>query len=96
MKSTSPCFHWGERSSGAVISTFRTLPFCCHPSHPRGVGQDILKHQGVDVHQTGLQEMQGEHRQLLVVEPIGRDLATFPVEDEAVGAIPVRSISHTL
>ena len=33
--------------------------------------------------------MQGQYRQLLVLQPIGRDLAALAKEDETIGAIPV-------
>ncbi len=33
--------------------------------------------------------MQGQYRQLLVLQPIGRDLAALAKEDEIIGTIPV-------
>src|SRR5882672_12575251 len=33
--------------------------------------------------------MQAEHRQLLVIKPIRRNLTALTIEDEAVGAVPV-------
>jgi hypothetical protein len=33
--------------------------------------------------------MQGEYRQLLVIEPIRRHLTALAIEDEAVGTVPV-------
>lgn len=33
--------------------------------------------------------MQGQNGQLLILQPVGRDLATFAKEDEIIGTIPV-------
>jgi hypothetical protein len=39
-------------------------------TRPGGLQEDLLDHQGIDVDQTDLQEMQREHRDLLIVESI--------------------------
>jgi hypothetical protein len=42
----------------------------------------------VDVDQGGLEDVQGEHPELLLVAAVGRELAAFAVEDHAVDAVP--------
>lgn len=55
---------------------------------PLGFVQDLLHHQGVDVNQADLKQVQTEHLHLLVLEPIAGKLAPFAVQDEVVGTVP--------
>lgn len=40
----------------------------CHGILPSLLGQDLLDHQGVDVDHTILNQMQGKHADLMIVE----------------------------
>ena len=60
-----------------------------HAVHPRRLREDLLDHQGIHIHEAHLEEMEGEDRLFLVLEPVGSDFATLPIEDEPVGAVPV-------
>ena len=54
-----------------------------------GVVEHVLDHEGVDVDEHGLQQVQAEHREFLLVTAVGGELAAFPEEDEPVGGVPV-------
>ncbi len=54
-----------------------------------GLCEDALDEQGVEVHERGLQKVQGEHRGLLVFAVGAGELAVLAVEDDGVGAVPV-------
>ncbi|BFU46671.1 hypothetical protein KRMM14A1004_49080 [Krasilnikovia sp. MM14-A1004] len=41
------------------------------------VGEDVLDHEGVDVHQGGLQYAQAQHGQFLLVSAVGGDVAAL-------------------
>jgi hypothetical protein len=56
--------------------------------HPGQLGEHTLKHQRVDVHQAGLEQVKRVHGDLLIFKPIARDLATLAKEDKPVGAVP--------
>ena len=51
-----------------------------HAIHPRGLRQDLLNHQGIHIHEAHLEQMKREHRHFLVVEPVGGNLPTLPIE----------------
>jgi len=59
-----------------------------HPGSPRRLLEHALKHQRVDVDEARLQQVQGEDRDLLVLDAVRGDLAALAEEDEAVGAVP--------
>jgi len=48
-----------------------------------------LEHQGINVDERVLEEMQGEGRQCLVFPPIRGDIPAFAKEDEIIGAVPI-------
>jgi hypothetical protein len=48
-----------------------------------------LNHQGVDIDQAGLEQVQRQDGDLLVVESVGRDLPALAIENELIGAVPV-------
>jgi hypothetical protein len=52
------------------------------------LGEHTLKHQSVDVHQTGLEQVKRVHGDLLIFEPIAGDLAALTKKDEAIRAVP--------
>jgi hypothetical protein len=60
----------------------------CHPRSPGRLLEHALKHQRVDVHEARLEQVQGEDRDLLVLDAVRGDLAALAEEDEAVGAVP--------
>jgi hypothetical protein len=53
---------------------------------PGGLAEYALKHQRVDVDHAVLQQVQGQHSCLLILQPVGGDLAATAIEDEIVGA----------
>lgn len=55
-----------------------------HPRQPRRLLEHALQHQRVDVDQARLQQVQREHGKLLILEPVGRDLAALAEKDEAL------------
>jgi hypothetical protein len=55
---------------------------------PFGFGQDVLEHQGVDVDEGGLEEVQGEYRELLLVAAVAGKLAALAEEDDVVDVVP--------
>jgi len=59
-----------------------------HALQPDRFAKHALEHQSVDVDHAVLQQVQGQHGCLLVLQPVGGDLATAAIEDEIVGAIP--------
>ncbi len=48
-----------------------------------------LKEQGVDVHECGLEEVQGEHGYLGVLTVGAGEVAVLAVEDHCVAGVPV-------
>ena len=50
-----------------------------HALHPIRFGQNTLDHQGVDVDQADLQQVERQHGELLVPQVVGSDLTTFAV-----------------
>jgi hypothetical protein len=66
----------------------RGRPFGAHTLQPDWLAEYALKHQGVDVHHTVLQQVQSQHGGFLVLKPVGRDIAAAAIENEIVGAIP--------
>ena len=58
-------------------------------SRQPALGEHVLKHQGVDIHQTRLEQVKREHGDFLIFEPIARDFAALTEEDEAIRAVPV-------
>src|SRR5712692_4487662 len=71
-----------ERREGAEIFRRQALL-------PARLTQDPLDHQRVDIDQGTLQEMQRQHRQLLVFPLIGGKFSSFAKENKIVGAVPV-------
>jgi hypothetical protein len=59
------------------------------PPLPRGLCEHLLDHQGVDVYQADLEQVEREHGHLLILPLIARELATLAIQDEIVGAVPV-------
>jgi hypothetical protein len=55
---------------------------------PLGPGQHLLDHQCIHVHQAHLKQVQREHQDLLVLQPIASELPALAVQDEVVGAVP--------
>jgi hypothetical protein len=48
-----------------------------------------LDHQGVDVDEAGLEQVEAEHGEFLVLATVGGELTAVAVADEAVGGVPV-------
>ncbi len=59
------------------------------PPLPRGLCEHLLDHQGVDIHQADLEEMDREHTDLLLLSGIARELAALAIEDKRIGTVPV-------
>jgi hypothetical protein len=55
---------------------------------PGLIGQDILKHEGVDIDEGGLQYAQAQHGHLDLLAAVGGDLPAAAVADHRVGAVP--------
>ena len=53
------------------------------------VVEDLLDHEGVDVDEGGLEEVEAESGEFLVVSLVGGDVAAFAVVNEPVGGVPV-------
>jgi hypothetical protein len=53
-----------------------------------GVVEDMLDRHGVDVDEHGLEEVEAECGESLIVEAVGGDVAAVAVEDEAVRRVP--------
>src|SRR4029434_4681334 len=49
----------------------------------------MLQHEGVDVDERDLEEMQSEHSDFLIFQATGGHLAAFAIEDEIVRTVPV-------
>jgi hypothetical protein len=60
-----------------------------HPPHSFVFAEHPLNHQRIDIHHRVLQQVQRQHRHLLIFSAIGRDLAPFANENEVVGTVPV-------
>ena len=69
---------------------------CVEAAAPGGFGQYLLDHEGVDVDERQLNQMQTEHPDLLIVDPVGGHLAALAEEDEVVDVIPVLDDVETL
>ena len=69
---------WGQRAE--ILNR--------QPRRPGRFPKDPLEHQGINVYQRILEEMQGEDRQCLVFPPIRGDIPAFAKEDEIIGAVP--------
>ena len=50
--------------------------------------QHLLQHEGVDLHHAVLEQMQGEHADLVILVTIANHFAAAGEEDEVVGAVP--------
>jgi hypothetical protein len=57
------------------------------PSRLR-LGQDLLKLERIDVHHAVLQQMEAQHRDLVILAAVAGKLAAAGKEDELVGAAP--------
>jgi hypothetical protein len=51
--------------------------------------QDLLQHQGVDIHHAILEQMQGEHADFMIFAAIAGHFAATSEEDKIVGAVPL-------
>jgi hypothetical protein len=71
-----------ERRERAQVLLFHLLEL-------PGLGEHLLDKQGIDIHQADLEQVERECCQLLLIQAVGREVATFAVEDETVGPIPV-------
>jgi hypothetical protein len=67
-----------------------------HPREPHRFVQYALQHQRIDVDQARLQQVQRKNRELLILKPVGCDLAALAEKDEAVRAVPVLDDVETL
>lgn len=63
--------------------------FFRQPFEPRFFCQHLLNHEGINVHETYLEQMKRKHRDLPIIEPVGRKLSAFTIENEGIGSIPV-------
>ena len=61
----------------------------CHLIPPTIVSEDGLNHQGINVNQGNLQQMQRQHSHLLIFKSVGRHLAALAEEDKIIRTIPV-------
>src|SRR5207248_613690 len=59
------------------------------PPLPRGLCEHLLDHQGIDIYQTDLEQVEREHADLLVLPFIAGELAALAIQNEIVGAVPV-------
>jgi hypothetical protein len=59
------------------------------PIGPMGLGENLLKHEGVDEDHAVLKQVQAEHADLLILAPIAGELAASGEEHEVIGAVPV-------
>jgi transposase-like protein len=73
------------------IDERRQRPKILHgqPCGPGGLTEHPLQHQGIDIDQGVLEQMQREHRQLLVFAPIRGNLSAFAKEDKIIRAVPI-------
>src|SRR5271170_2484083 len=51
--------------------------------------QDLLQHQGIDIHHAILEQMQGEHADFVIFAAIADHFAATGEEDKIVGAVPL-------
>src|SRR6266567_4348951 len=56
---------------------------------PSGLAEHPLQHQGIDIDQGVLEEMQSEQRSFLIFSPIRREIPAFAKEDESIRAVPI-------
>ena len=47
-----------------------------------------MDHEGVDVDDRGLEDMEGDHAEILLVAPVGGELAALTEEDHRVDPVP--------
>ena len=59
-----------------------------HAVQPHLVREDSLNHEGVDVDQASLEQMETENRYLLVLETVRGHLPSLSEKDETVGSVP--------
>jgi len=59
------------------------------PCGPAGLAEHPLQHQGIDIDQGVLEQMEGEHRSFLIFSPIRREIPAFAKEDEIIRAVPI-------
>ena len=57
--------------------------------HPGGLGEDLLQHQGVDIDETVLQQVQRQYRQFLIVQTIAGYVAPLAIKDEPISTVSV-------
>jgi hypothetical protein len=70
----------GREDQGAEIP-------CGEFSRPVRLRQDLLQHEGV--HHAILEQMQGEHADLIILAAIADHFAAAGEEDEIVGTVPL-------
>jgi hypothetical protein len=59
------------------------------PGGPRRLAQHTLNHEGIDVDQCILEQVQGEQGNFLRLAPIRSEVTAVPKEDAIIGTIPV-------
>ena len=60
-----------------------------HPPPPIFLAEHTLNHQRIDIHHRVLQQMQRQHRHLLVFSAMRREFVPCANKNEVVGAVPV-------
>lgn len=55
-------------------------------SRPKGLGENVLQHERVDVHERQLEDAKAEDEQLLLGAAVGLHVAAFAVREFVVGA----------
>ncbi len=71
-----------ERRQGTQIH-------CRQPAAPHRLGKHLLNHERVHVDQTHLKQVERQHQNLLVLEPIAGELSALAIEDKFVRTVPV-------
>jgi hypothetical protein len=71
-----------QRGQGAEISRGEF-------AWPVRLGQNLLQHEGVDVHHAVLEKMQVEHADLVILSAVADHFAATGEENEVIGAVPL-------
>ena len=53
---------------------------------PLRLGEELLDHQRVHIHQAHLEQVQRKHQNLLILQPVGGELSALTIQDEIIGA----------
>jgi hypothetical protein len=51
--------------------------------------QNLLNHEGIDVDETDLKQVQRKHGNFLVIQAIGGNFTASTIENKTIGRIPV-------